>query len=289
MPVVFCLCLMWVTVEAHQTFLRPLDYNAKPGQATEILVVNGVFDQSVHAIPVDQVRKVMELGKEGLRPLGIEAWGHGPKGSKLWRGWQALKYHIGGRDFRRQSHIEWEPSSVGGFCVGVELYTLHTAMEPANFANYLEEIGHGEDPGFKVDYSDPNRIFKERYTKTAKAILRVGDKVQPTVLGPVGLVAEIVPLNDPLQLNAGDAIEVQLLLHGQPLPNQLLMAGQPQGMGGRGRGNRTPFRSDANGRVKIPLKEDGEWWLEFNHMQPAFAGDKVDFITYWTTLTFKIE
>ena len=74
----------------------------------------------------------------------------------------------------------------------------------------------------------------------------------------MGLTAEIVPLTHPGLLESGDSLEVILMLHGKPLPDQVVIAGRQGGIPGEPDG-RLSLRSGTDGKVTIPIHDNGEW------------------------------
>lgn len=72
---------------------------------------------------------------------------------------------------------------------------------------------------------------------------------------------EIVPLNDPMALKAGEKVAVRLLENGQPLPNLAL------GLITEGDGRRNFQTTDPEGRATFPLERAGRALLFAVHLQ----------------------
>lgn len=274
---------------AHTTYLRPLGYTAAAGESVEVLVFNGKFDESVQAAPVESVNKLISSGPFGIFPVDKEAWHLRESESSAWRQWNKLKDKLGGMDQRRTSIINFSSEEEGAHVIGLQFHPARIAMDMPKFAEYLEEVGLQDEPISRFKASEPDAIVKEQWTKTAKTIIDIGSGGGGDVTRPTGLSAEIVPLSHPRDVRTGQMLKLQLLISGRPLPNQVVLAGREQGFAGKGRGDHTVHRSNADGIVDILITDGGEWWVGFNLMRPAKPGQEVDLVTYWTTLTFEID
>lgn len=151
-------------------------------------------------------------------------------------------------------------------------------LAPDEVAHYLEEIGATATVG--PLWAKAPRVWRETYTKHAKAIVRVGDTADASWREPVGLALEIVPLADPTRLRAGDALPVRVLSAGRPLGGLPLRA--------VARGRAPAFvTTDARGEASIPLAAGGPWLIAGTALRasPARAGEwESDF----TTLTLDV-
>jgi hypothetical protein len=93
---------------------------------------------------------------------------------------------------------------------------------------------------------------------SAKALVLCG-KPSAAFQRPAGLPLEIVPERDPYALQSGEALPIRVLLRGKPLNGcPITMAriesGRPE--------FRSIGRTDANGRVVVPLSSPGRWLIE---------------------------
>ena len=286
-PVCLAFFLSAFAVQGHTTFLRPLDYRAGPGEERAILVFNGIFGESVDSIPAERIAEILVAGPDGQRTLSEDSWARGEVGSMLWRTWQKAKPLVGGMDHRRTSSISYTPTVSGTYLLSISLHEARVAMNPKTFDAYLEEVGLENEPIAKHGLEDPDIIIRERYKKTAKTLIQAGGQYAGPVTEPAGLESGIVPLQNPFTLDKGQTLTVQLLLKGEPLAGQVLLVGRKGSIRNEPSG-RMKLRSGPDGTVEVPLMDDGEWWLEFNHMRRAGENDEVDYVTYWTTLTFEI-
>ena len=74
------------------------------------------------------------------------------------------------------------------------------------------------------------------------------------------------------------------LLHGgEPLAGARVAA-----VSGRRPAERVAARTDAAGRVRLPIAEPGPWLVTSVHMVPAAAGSGADWESLWASLTFEV-
>ncbi len=274
---------------AHTTYLRPVDYQPDPGDSIDILIYHGTFDESAQSIIVEVIDEIKGYGPNGPYPINKQGWSSREPGSKAWQRWNQFKYKVGASNLRRTSILDWSSKEEGFHLVGVEVKPSRVALDEQKFHEYLVEVGLQDEPINEFQPVNADGIFTEIFIKTAKTILQVGDAGIGKVTEPLGLSSEIVPLQNPMELKAGDTMIFKLLLRGRPLANQVVLAGQPQGFAGKGRGVHTAYRSDAQGNVSITFPEDGEWWIAFDNIRIAQPGNAYDLLSHWTTLTFEID
>ena len=125
---------------------------------------------------------------------------------------------------------------------------------------------------------------RERFRRSAKALLRVGAGLDDTSLRNTGMRLEITPESDPLAAAAGDVLRFVLTFEGRPRPGVLIKAWHRQGR------QTTLIRTttDARGGFSLALPFTGMWMLNAVHMVPATDSSEVDWDSYWGSLTFDL-
>ena len=126
---------------------------------------------------------------------------------------------------------------------------------------------------------DPGR---ERYSRSIKAIVQVGPKLDPVATQPTGQDIEIVPMVHPYSLTPGATLEVQVLFRGKPLAGRAITAANRL----NSNVSKKTVRTDAAGKAKFIIPRAGDWMLRLIHIEPATGG--VDFRSYWANLTFSL-
>jgi uncharacterized GH25 family protein len=97
----------------------------------------------------------------------------------------------------------------------------------------------------------------------------------------LGFTLELVAEDRPERLHAGQSLPVRLLYEGRPLAGALVVARERDDPNAQ-----IDLRSDADGRVMLPLSRDGEWLVKAVHMRPAPADSGADWESLWASLTF---
>jgi hypothetical protein len=186
------------------------------------------------------------------------------------------------------------PADDGGALVAFESDFLPIELPAAQFNHYLKSEGLDAPLAARKGLATPGR---ERYRRCAKAWLPGSQPDRATA--PVGLPLELVPESAP-----GSTPELRLcvLWSGRPLAGALVKAWRtPLAASGA---TRPVFerdsvavawqgRSDAAGRVTIPVREAGEWLVSVVHMEASHSvwslpGSSVaaDWESTWASLTF---
>jgi uncharacterized GH25 family protein len=143
----------------------------------------------------------------------------------------------------------------------------------------LEAIGEQHRASGK-----PLTKIREVFSRCAKALLQVGGA--GGVDRAVGMPLEFVAAGNPYDHPADKPLSVQLLLDGKPLAGALVkifIRENPQSSG-----LQTPkrVRTSAEGRVDVDVSRSGEYLIAAVSMKPATAGEKADWSSIWTSLTF---
>jgi len=106
----------------------------------------------------------------------------------------------------------------------------------------------------------------------------------------LGHPLEIVPLQDPTGLRAGDSLPVRVLLRGEPLADTVVSA-IPKGVMLAGEFDPAhEARTDARGEARLPLAEANRYLFVVHHKAPEETGkDYQDGTEYGATLTVMVR
>jgi uncharacterized GH25 family protein len=160
-------------------------------------------------------------------------------------------------------------------------------LEEKVFNQYIIEEGLEHIVAARAVRGESFSEGRERYSKIAKLALCVeGGTDDRRYRQPLGLRVEIVPLTNPCGLRAGDVLVVQVLFEDRPLGNVWVGAGTAGT-----RGHHYPFRAktDAEGRVVVPLPKAGPWFIRALHMVPSTEFEDAQWQSWFSTLTFAVE
>ena len=152
-------------------------------------------------------------------------------------------------------------------------------LEAAKFESYLREEGLEHVMRARAKAGKSKTAGRERYGRCAKALLDVGD-LSGSASENLGCPFEIVPLAGP----ARGKLPVQLVWNGAAAAGVLV----------RARRKAAPeqvwsARTDARGRVTVPVSAEGVWLLTAVHMAPAPKGADADWISEWASLGFEVR
>ena len=171
--------------------------------------------------------------------------------------------------------------------VTMEHAFIHTAFPADKFVEYLEHEEYNVD-----DFKDrlAGRKFElERYARTLKTLIQVGDSLEGNVSGRVlGQRIEIILLQNPYSLAVGDKLEARVLFDGEPLQDRAVMAfSQTAG----GVVTKTIARTDENGVAAFTLDRKGVWLLRLVHLRPCEEPgddpcDSAGWESFWASFTF---
>ena len=179
---------------------------------------------------------------------------------------------------------------------GPGLYELvyasrHAAVEldAARFEKYLADEGLEAISAQRARRGQGAAAVKEIYSRCAKSLIAVGGAAaaDPRVAAGhdrvLGLTLELIPEKNPYSLVPGQELPLRLLYRGAPLAGAKVAA-LPKQQPAR----QVAARTDAQGRVRLPLGGGGVWLVKAVHMIAAPAGSGADWESFWASLTFAL-
>jgi hypothetical protein len=189
---------------------------------------------------------------------------------------------VAGRE-GRSGLLRFTPDRPGVHTVAVETQAKVLALSADAFNAYLVSDGLPHVYRLRAREKTLDRPARERYSKSVKALLRVGTGGGGDPCRAVGLPLEVVPLRDPFGLRPGEALPVRVLFRGKPLAEANL-GWQHPGDGDTARGT---VRSDARGEALVPVARAGLMTIRLTHMTRPRTPD-YEWESFWTTLTFRV-
>ncbi|MSR46804.1 MAG: DUF4198 domain-containing protein [Planctomycetes bacterium] len=185
--------------------------------------------------------------------------------------------------------VEGEPGAdpLGTFALRGEGTTVVAfESEPArlflrapDFETYLREEGLERIVTLRAQRGHSGRAGIEQYFRCAKALIRTPGAALTD--RAIGLPLELVAKGDLTTLAAGGRLEVEVRWQGEPLAGVRVVAVA------RERPD-APIAacSDAAGRVAFELPAGGRWLVKAVNMVPAPAETRLDWESWWASLTF---
>lgn len=239
---------------AHDWWLEPLPAVAAPAAAIELAATVGVAWQGerVRRDP-RRIRRFIATDALGERPVD-GAPGADPLGALVLR-------------------------APGTTVVAFESEPARAFLRPAEFEAYLKEEGLESILALRAERGHADRIGVEQYFRCAKTLVstpaaRLADRA-------VGLPLELIADGDLTRLAVGGELRVQLLWRGAPQPGVLVAALERQHAAAP-----VAARTDADGRVELALPHGGTWLVKAVHMVAAPAETRLDWESWWASLTF---
>ena len=173
-------------------------------------------------------------------------------------------------------------TSPGPQWIGYQSNAYPVTLDAAKFEAYLREEGLEHVIDLRAGRGQSSAPGRERFYRCAKALIEGNAGVPragPALHLPLGFTLELIPR----KLPARGALPLTLLFRGRPAAHVLVVA-----MSKRDPEHKVSARTDAKGRVTLPIAHDGFWLIKAVHMQPAPAGADVDWESWWASLTFEL-
>jgi uncharacterized GH25 family protein len=179
--------------------------------------------------------------------------------------------------------LRFTPDEDGIHIVAVETQPKLISLDAAKFNEYLISDGLSQIYALRSREGTLDQPARERYRKSPKALVRVGNELRGDPCQIVGLPLEIVPCRNPFELEPGDTLRVRVLFHNQPLAEANLGWDLP----GDGEAPSGTVRSDSAGEALVPVARTGLMTIRLTHMTRPRTDD-FEWESFWTTLTFHV-
>ena len=171
------------------------------------------------------------------------------------------------------------------------------------FTGYLKEEGLGRIIEQRAERGESDQPGREVYSRSCKSIVFAAGEAEAAAQMTgfdrvIGLPMELVPIENPFALSAGDTITFKLLINGLPADGVLVNAESLGPHGGHGHAHEHSdsdhthastlgARSDAAGRVSFDLPVGGVWLFTATHMTETQSPD-ADWSSVWTSLMLEV-
>jgi uncharacterized GH25 family protein len=168
----------------------------------------------------------------------------------------------------------------GAFLVTMVRGSAVIELDQAKFDEYLAHEGitlpHAQRP-----------LERERYWRFLKLLGRSGEGTETDLHHRfTGMQYEIVLLQNPFTMHAGDEQIVQLLFETKPLANTAVSALHRSSDGAL---VELKGVSDARGVARFTLTQSGVWLIRSVHMRPCKSCKDADWESFWAAYSFALE
>ncbi|MCX6628265.1 MAG: DUF4198 domain-containing protein [Candidatus Solibacter sp.] len=247
---------------AHDLYIMPERFRVSVGETLTVALHNGdAFPESENSAPLERLRDATLRSNTQAAPV------------------QNLRV-----DGNRTLGSVPVPGS-GALLLTVRTIPNFIELEADKFVAYLKEEGLSEVLDWRTTHGETAKPGRERYSKYAKSLLSAGS-ANEFYQTATGQLLEIVPEKDPSRLKPGDALPVRVLFRGSPAPNLQI---ETSWAGPKGKAVRAAGRTDANGRITVPLAQAGKWRLHTIKMERCSDPKAADWESFWSSLTFELR
>ena len=199
----FYLLVAFVLLCSHDLYIKMETYFLEPNQEATLSLYNGTFEKSENIIARDRI-------------LDASVAAHGERVSINPDQWKDKDSTV--------TQLPFTTGKAGTYVAGVSTKARNIELTAEKFNSYLEHDGVLDMLEQRTKDSLLNQDAVESYEKHVKAIYQVGEVTTNDWSTVLGYPIEFVPQANPYEKYTGENLEVQLLLDGKPLSNQLVYA-----------------------------------------------------------------
>ena len=182
------------------------------------------------------------------------------------------------------ANLEYAFNNVGTHLIALESNQAFIELEPTEFEAYLKEDGLDYVIEDRLARGEQNKKSRELYSRYAKLLVQVGDRTDDTFKKKAGLKLEIIPSQNPYDLNAGDYMDCMVYYRGNPEPHALVKVWSHVG-------NRIFLQNiytESDGSIRFPISNTGPWIVSTVKMIRS-SSPKAEWESMWASLVFEID
>jgi uncharacterized GH25 family protein len=202
------LLLALIVLCSHNLYVKLETYFLNPNTEATLSLYNGTFENSENIITRDRMLDASFVAQGKRVAIQPDQWKD--QDSTI-------------------TQLTFNTGEAGTYVVGVATKARNIALSAEKFNDYLKHDGVLEMLARRTENNVLDQDAVESYEKHVKAIYQVGDIKTDDWKTILGYPIEFVPVSNPYEKHTGDKLEVQLLLDGKPLANQLVYANHIHG------------------------------------------------------------
>ncbi len=264
------------TLAAHDFWIVPTSFAIEPGGQIEVRGQTSThFPTSVSAVAPERIADARVLSASMVEPL--------------------TDFSVSGTSLM----IRHRPSGRGQRVVAVGLVARSARTTPERLQRYIALEGAPELAArYERDGAYPKTdSLTQMSAKFAKTVIDIGRGGPRAFSRAAGHALEIVPLNDPSSLRAGDTLSVRVLYRGKPVSGAHLHAGvarlsvsdsAPAPASGD-ESKDISVETDANGVARFAASEAGMWNVRTLHGAPQPSAAAGTWEVLFATLVFNVS
>jgi uncharacterized GH25 family protein len=152
------------------------------------------------------------------------------------------------------------------------------------FNQYLKEEGLEAVAAERTRRKETGAATREHFSRCAKSLLLSGAPNEAQGDRQLGCTLELLAERNPYALRAGQELPIRLTYLNRPLSGALVIA-----MNRANPAEKLSARTDNDGRVRFQLPPDKLWLVKAVHMVRAPLVSKVQWTSFWASLTFDLR
>ena len=188
---------------SHDLFIKLETYFLQPNSEATLSLYNGTFEKSENIITRDRILDASFVAQSKRVAIAEDQWKD--QDSTI-------------------TQLTFNTGAAGTYVAGVSTKATNIKLTAQKFNDYLKHDGVTDMLARRTENNTLDQDAVESYQKHVKAIYQVGDTTTNDWSTVLGYPIEFVPVSNPYDKHTGDKLEVQLLLDGKPLVNQLVYA-----------------------------------------------------------------
>ena len=248
---------------AHDLYLMPKTFRVKARTSIQIAFHNGDdFPESQAAARIERLLEPQVISQQGSASL---------------------------KNLRVDHTVVLAEASIthpGNSIISVHTKPNGIELDPESFEKYLRHEGLSHVLKWRKKNSESSQAGRERYSKYVKSIVQA-DHSSDFYRHAAGFPIEIFPEANPYSVKVHGTLPVQVLFRGKPAEDlQVEMSWlSPDGKAE----TKIAGRTDAQGRLTIPIHSAGVWKLHTVLMDRCQDPAAADWESFWSSLTFEIQ
>lgn len=262
------ICL--IALSSHDLYIKFKTFYLESDEEVELAIYNGTFSSSEAILARHRMKKValVNPGEEIVRPPD-ESWFE--------------------KDNKTLINFRTGTEGTGVFGVStlprVNDYTAEGFVESLKHEGLTDLLAERKRTGLD------KMPARKSYSKHVKAIFQVGEKRSDDYNTVLGFPIELVPVNNPYEVQVGGQLSMQLLIDGKPAANEMVYASYAGQHGYAEDGSPIDaFQAKTNkdGIVTATITRSGHWYFRTVNMVPT-EKEEADYESLSASITFEIK
>lgn len=174
-------------------------------------------------------------------------------------------------------------SKKGSYVVAMTSNPSFIELEGKKFTDYLIEDGLEDMIELRKDKNISHSKAREFYSRYAKTLIQVGNKLDDSFKKEIGFPLEIIPQTHPYRIDSESSMKVLVLFKGKPLKGSMVKVWHKNS---DEMVEPLNLKTDATGFVNVNVFPEGKWMLSTVKMEEYKDKSKADYESFWASYTF---